>query len=145
MTIEPRTHLATHPVAKMYADEYQAGKLSRREFMVRSTALGVSAAAAYSMIGLSPAMADGHMETPPMGGSLRIQMEVRALKDPRTYDWSQMANVSRGFLEYLVESRADGSFAGVLLESWEANEDASQYTLRVRPGITFNNGDAFTA
>jgi peptide/nickel transport system substrate-binding protein len=129
----------------MYAEEYKAGQLSRREFLVRSTALGVSAAAAYSMIGLSPAMAGGHMVTPPMGGSLRIQMEVRALKDPRTYDWSQMANVSRGILEYLVESRADGSFAGVLLEGWEANEDASQYTLRVRQGVTFNNGDAFTA
>lgn len=138
-------HLESHPVAEMYAEEYKAGQLSRREFLVRSTALGVSAAAAYSMIGLSPVMAGGHMVTPPMGGSLRIQMEVRALKDPRTYDWSQMANVSRGILEYLVESRADGSFAGVLLEGWEANEDASQYTLRVRQGVTFNNGDAFTA
>jgi peptide/nickel transport system substrate-binding protein len=145
MTIHPRTHLATHPVAEMYADEYKAGKLSRREFMTRSTALGVSAAAAYSLIGLAPSTAQAQMATPPMGGSLRIQMEVRALKDPRTFDWSQMANVSRGILEYLVESRADGSFNGVLLESWEANEDASQYILRVRPGITFNNGDPFTA
>ena len=145
MTHHTRTHLATHPVAEMYAQEYQAGKLSRREFMVRSTALGVSAAAAYSLIGLSPALADGHMETPPMGGSLRIQMEVRALKDPRTYDWSQMANVSRGILEYLVESRADGSFHGVLLEGWSVNDDATVYTLNVRPGVTFNNGDAFTA
>jgi peptide/nickel transport system substrate-binding protein len=128
----------------MYAEEYKAGKLSRREFLVRSTALGVSAAAAYSMIGLKPAQAR-QMATPPMGGSLRIQMEVRALKDPRTYDWSQMANITRGFLEYLIEYNADGSFSGVLLESWEANEDATQYTLRVRPGVTWNNGDAFTA
>jgi peptide/nickel transport system substrate-binding protein len=132
-----------HPVAEMYAEEYKAGKLSRREFLSRSTALGLSATAAYALIGAAPAQAQ--RETPPMGGSLRIQMEVRALKDPRTYDWSQMANVSRGFLEYLVESRADGSFHGVLLEGWEANEDASVYTLRVRPGVTFNNGDAFTA
>jgi peptide/nickel transport system substrate-binding protein len=138
-------HLETHPVAEMYAEEYKAGQLSRREFLVRSTALGVSAAAAYSMIGLSPAMAQSDFVTPPMGGSLRIQMEVRAQKDPRTYDWSQLANVVRGTLEYLIESRADGSFAGVLLESWEANEDASQYTLRVRQGVTFNNGDPFTA
>jgi peptide/nickel transport system substrate-binding protein len=138
-------HLTTHPVAEMYADEYKAGQLSRREFLVRSTALGVSAAAAYSMIGLSPALAQADMVTPPMGGSLRIQMEVRAQKDPRTYDWSQLANVVRGTLEYLVESRADGTFAGILLESWEANEDASVYTLNVRQGITFNNGDPFTA
>lgn len=138
-------HLETHPVAEMYAEEHKAGKMDRREFLVRSTALGVSAAAAYSLIGLNPAQAGGHRATPPMGGTLRIQMEVRALKDPRTYDWSQMANVSRGFLEYLIENNPDGSFSGVLLESWQANDDATQYTLNVRPGITWNNGDPFTA
>ncbi len=134
-----------HPVAEMYAKEHREGKIDRREFLVRATALGVASATAYSMIGLSPAHAMGHRQVPPMGGSLRIQMEVRAQKDPRTFDWSQLANVTRGFLEYLIEYNNDGSFSGVLLESWEANEDASQYTLRVRPGVTWNNGDAFTA
>jgi hypothetical protein len=62
--------------------------------------------AAYSMIGLNPAEAAGQRATPPMGGTLRIQMEVRALKDPRTYDWSQMANMTRGILEYLIEYNA---------------------------------------
>jgi peptide/nickel transport system substrate-binding protein len=143
MTSTTTKGLERHPAAEMYAEECNAGKLSRREFLVRSTALGVSAAAAYSMIGMKPAHAQ--MATPPMGGSLRIQMEVRALKDPRTYDWSQMANITRGFLEYLIQYNTDGSFSGVLLESWEANEDASQYTLRLRPGVTWNNGDAFTA
>ncbi len=136
-------HLATHPAAEMYAREYKAGQLSRREFLVRSTALGLSAAAAYSMIGLKPAMAQ--RATPAMGGSLRIQQGVLALKDPRTYDWSEHGNVTRGLIEYLVEYNRDGSFSGMLLEGWEANEDATQYTLRVRPGVTWNNGDAFTA
>lgn len=136
-------HCTTHPVAQMYAREYKAGQLSRREFLVRSTALGVSAAAAYSMIGLKPAMAQ--RATPAMGGNLRIQQGVMALKDPRAYDWSELGNVSRCLLEYLVEYNRDGSFSGILLEGWEANADATQYTLRVRPGVTWNNGDAFTA
>ncbi|NKX45991.1 ABC transporter substrate-binding protein [Roseibacterium sp. KMU-115] len=127
----------------MYAAEYKAGQLSRREFMVRATALGLSATAAYGLIGLKPALAQ--RATPPMGGSLRIQQGVLALKDPRTYDWSEMGNVTRGLLEYLIEYNRDGSFSGVLLESWESNADVTQYTLRLRPGVTWNNGDAFTA
>ncbi len=143
--VQTQSGLTSHPVAEMYAREHKEGKLDRREFLVRSTALGLSAAAAYSLIGASPAAADGHRAVPAAGGTLRIQQEVRALKDPRTYDWSQMANVTRGFLEYLIQYNADGSFEGVLLDSWEANEDATVYTLNVRQGVSWNNGDPFTA
>ncbi len=137
--------LTTHPVAEMYAAEHRSGKLDRREFLVRSTALGLSAAAAYSLIGATPALADGHRAVPAMGGTLRIQTRVYAGKDPRVYDWSELGNMSRGIVEYLVEYNADGSFSGVLLESWEANEDATVYTLNVREGVTWNTGEALTA
>ncbi|MEM7719745.1 MAG: ABC transporter substrate-binding protein [Pseudomonadota bacterium] len=131
-----------HPAAAMHAKEYKQGKISRREFLTRATALGLASTAAYSMIGAEPAAAEGHAQA---GGTLRHQMEVRGLKEPRVYDWPQIANLMRGNLEYLVEYNNDGSVRGMLLESWDVSDDAKTITLNVRKGVVWDDGSELTA
>lgn len=132
-----------HPGLRRCAQDFRSGRLSRREFLSRATGLGASVAAAYALGGIgAPARA---AEPIRQGGTLRIQQSVKALKDPRSYDWSELGNQTRGFLEYLVEYQDDGSFRGMLLDRWEVNEDATRYVLHLRKGVRWNNGDPFTA
>ncbi|UYP67564.1 ABC transporter substrate-binding protein [Thalassobacter stenotrophicus] len=117
--------------------------LTRREFLAMASVFGATSAVAYSMVGMtSPALA----ATPQRGGTLRVGQLLLAGKDPRAWDAiNQRANVARGWLEYLVRYTHDYTFEPYLLESWQVSEDAKTYVLKVRPGISWNTGEAFTA
>ncbi|WP_205859845.1 ABC transporter substrate-binding protein [Cochlodiniinecator piscidefendens] len=135
---------ALHPNIEALANDAKKGTLARREFLALASTLGASSAIAYGMLGLSvPSTAQA--DTPSKGGVLRVAMSVMDIADPRKFDWPEKGNSARQFLEGLVSWNHDFTFSGILLESWQVSDDTKTYTLNLRPGVTWTNGDAFTS
>lgn len=112
-----------------------APALRRRDFM----ALGAAA-------GMTLAFAPGaRAASPQQGGAVRVQMALGALSDPMLATRSQMTNFTRGWLEYLVEYRADGALHPRLARGWEISADARTITLFLRDGVLWSDGTPFRA
>lgn len=138
-----------HPAIPELADDLGQGKISRREFLRTATLLGMSAAAAYKLAGdvtgqllLPPAHA---AMKPKKGGTLKVSMRAQEMTDPATFDWTEKSNVARQITEYLTITGPDNVTRPYLCERWEASDDLKTWTLSLRKGVKWNNGDEFNA
>jgi peptide/nickel transport system substrate-binding protein len=151
-----------HPYIPEAHDLFTQGRISRRDFLRMSTLLGLSAGAALvaAQCGAPSqpaAPAGGEEEAAPAeeeapaaggikrGGTLTIGMQLQKITHPAQFSWVQQANVARQVADYLTETGPDNITRPYLLESWEASDDVKTWTLKLRQGIKFNNGDELTA
>lgn len=145
-----------HPAVPYLQDQLQKGKLTRREFIRYAALLGTSAAAA-SMMAAVPAQANlaqvervapaapRRADMPVRGGTLKIASRVQKVTHPAQFSWVAPRNQLGQVAEFLTETDENNVTHPLLLESWEASEDLKTWTLNLRKGIKFNNGDDFTA
>ncbi|HTN95894.1 MAG TPA: ABC transporter substrate-binding protein, partial [Nordella sp.] len=133
-------------------DQLKNGKVDRREFIRMAALIGVAAASAYALAGMSvPAEAAGTLPfakpdpAAKAGGKLRIAQRVAAMKDPATYPWNEMANQSRQIIEYMTLLGPDNIIRPMLIEAWEPSEDLKTWTLQVRKGVMWHSGEELTA
>ena len=142
-------------------DLYLKGRITRREFLRNATLLGMTFASASAFLAAcggteepTSAPAEGGEEVEPTeapaagpvrGGTYTASMQLQLLDHPARLSWVEGANIVRQFGEYLTETGPDNITRPYLLEKWEASDDVKTWDLYLKQGITWNNGDAFTA
>jgi peptide/nickel transport system substrate-binding protein len=124
------------------------GEITRRAFIVRSSAILASILASGTMAGFpSPSVAQ--QSEPRQGGLMRLGLPDGSQNDsldPGTWSTSYTgASFGGGVYNNLVELLPDGSVVGDLAESWEVEPDATVWRFKLRQGITFHNGKNLTA
>jgi peptide/nickel transport system substrate-binding protein len=134
-----------HKGVKTLKRDLEKGKITRREFIRYAALLGVSVASATSMSGMLFNPAPAAAASIKRGGIMKISSNVQKVTHPSNLSWITPTNQLRGVAEYLTYTDPDNVTHPHLLENWEASDDLKTWTLNLRKGIKFNNGDDFTA
>lgn len=118
------------------------GVLSRRDFMGRASALGLTAAAASSMLA-SAVKAEG----PKKGGHIKVGSvggESTNTQDP-ALALTQVAGLNlRQWGNTLTGTTPEGVLEGILTDSIEPSADAKTWSFKIRKGVEFHNGKSLT-
>jgi len=113
---------------KKFEKLFTDGKITRREFMAKVSALGLAAAVSPALLS-KPAKA----ETPKKGGHFRMGLtggHTTDNLDPATLSDEWNYNTNWMYRNCLVEIDYKGNPIPELAESWEATKDAATWTFK---------------
>ena len=122
--------------------DLRIGRIGRREFMALALAGGATLATATAAA--NRVLAD----TPKRGGHAVFGLGGASSTDsvdPNVTPGDYIIVIQRNVFNSLTEIAPDGSIIGELAESWDSSPDAKRWQFKLRKGVTFHNGEPFTA
>ena len=134
------TTMSLNQLEKLFSQD----KISRREFLVKASALGAATA-------LSPALwgSSVHAAMPKRGGKVQLAISGGSTNDTLdpslAIDFYSMVMFLGTLHNYLTEIDNEGNLVGEVAESYEASSDACTWTFHIRKGIEFHNGKTLDA
>jgi peptide/nickel transport system substrate-binding protein len=147
-----RSELENH-----YVDELLAGRLDRRQFLRRGAVIGMSTTVmgailsacggANSSSSASSTATSAASGTPKQGGTVRLaQQAPTAAINPLTIADPGGLNMLAQTGDFLIlDNNLTLQLQPMLATSWTPSANGSVWTFKLRPGVTFHNGQAMTA
>ena len=120
------------------------GRMGRRDFLAAMGALGITGATAAGFLHASGALA----ATPRKGGTARFANYAHGpddRMDPIVFTTGIDYTRGRATYNGLIQMRDNLKLAPELAEEWSANRNATEYTFKIRKGVTFHDGSPLTA
>ncbi len=155
-----------HPLIPEAQDLLRQGRMSRRDFIRVATLLGATAAGASAMAACGPAAtpapaaptaaaaaAATAIPQPTVapkpsllrGGILTARGRVDRADHPARFSLVSQSHPWRHVFDYLTYTDPKGITTPYLLDKWQASDDLKTWTLMLKQGIKFNNGQELTA
>jgi len=119
------------------------GRMSRREFISRTTAMGISAGLASALYGKA-----AQAQEPKKGGIMRMGMaggESTNSLDPALAASEVPFQVNLTWGETLVDVAPDGTLELRIAEEVSSSADAKEWKFKIRQGVEFHDGKTLTA
>jgi peptide/nickel transport system substrate-binding protein len=155
-----RVRRAASPLQLDLVEAFAAGRVSRREFVRLGLMLGMTTAmiaacggtdtptSGSSSAGATDIVGGGAGNvTVKQGGSMKFASNVPAsggLDSIAMFDLATYGVIGQVY-EYLCAPSANLALEPQLALSWSANADASEWTFKLRPNVTWGDGSAFTS
>jgi peptide/nickel transport system substrate-binding protein len=138
------------PIQEHVIDEFVAGRLSRRDFLRRGTALGMSMSVLGGIVAACGSSGTSSSSSTPAGGgkagaTIKAGILVPAAAiNPITIADQGGLELLGNVGEFLVFTDQQLNYHPWLATSWSPNADASVWTFKIRQGVKFNDGTPMT-